>query len=235
MAYNTESFTNKAKIKHSGKYSYSSVVYAHSLEKVIITCSIHGDFKQTPAEHLRGQGCAKCTSKRGKDSTESFIQKAQAIHKNKYSYEKVKYKSAKEKVVIICREHGDFEQRPQNHLQEQGCPKCGYEIYRKRSDYIKKSKGRVCTFYTLKCFNENEEFYKIGITIKPIKYRYSGTERMPYKYEIVSETYGEAGEIWDLELQEKRKLKEFNYKPKIKFAGAKTECFTKYKINNNDQ
>lgn len=63
-----------------------------------------------------------------------------------------------------------------------------------------------------------------------IKKRYSGLERMPYAYEIISEIKGEAGFIWDLELQEKRKLKEFNYQPSIKFNGSKTECFTKYKI-----
>ncbi len=31
----------------------------------------------------------------------------------------------KTKVTIICREHGEFEQRPNSHLRGSGCPKCG--------------------------------------------------------------------------------------------------------------
>ena len=50
---------------------------------------------------------------------------------------------------------------------------------------------------------------------------------MPYKYEIIKEIKGEAGEIWDLELTEKRKLQKNNYQPLIKFLGSKTECFNK--------
>ena len=53
---------------------------------------------------------------------------------------------------------------------------------------------------------------------------------MPYEYEIISEIKGSAGFIWDLEVGEKRKLKEFKYQPKIEFKGSKTECFTKYKL-----
>lgn len=46
-------------------------------------------------------------------------------------------------------------------------------------------------------------------------------------YEVISEVLGNAEDIWDLELSEKRRLKEHNYQPLIKFAGSKTECFTK--------
>ena len=31
-------------------------------EKICIICPIHGEFWQTPANHLRGQGCPKCNS-----------------------------------------------------------------------------------------------------------------------------------------------------------------------------
>lgn len=47
--------------------------------------------------------------------------------------------------------------------------------------------------------------------------------------------FGEAGYIWDLELEQKRKLKEFNYQPNIKFAGSKTECFTQYKVDAKEK
>jgi len=52
---------------------------------------------------------------------------------------------------------------------------------------------------------------------------------MPYAYEVISEIFGEAGFIWDLEKEEKKKLKEFNYQPNIFFEGSITECFTQHK------
>lgn len=58
-------------------------------------------------------------------TTEQFIADAVAVHGSKYDYSKVEYVKNDKKVTIICSEHGDFEQRPADHLREQGCPKCG--------------------------------------------------------------------------------------------------------------
>ena len=55
---------------------------------------------------------------------EAFIEKSKNVHNNKYDYSKVKYTKAKEKVCIICPEHGEFWQAPTNHLNGNGCPKC---------------------------------------------------------------------------------------------------------------
>ena len=38
-------------------------------------------------------------------STEEFIKKAKEVHGDKYDYSKVDYKSASEKVIIICPKH----------------------------------------------------------------------------------------------------------------------------------
>lgn len=62
-----------------------------------------------------------------------------------------------------------------------------------------------------------------------VRRRYNSSRDMPYNYEIISEIFGEAGFIWDLEKEEKRKLKKFKYQPKIEFGGSLTECFIKYK------
>jgi hypothetical protein len=58
-------------------------------------------------------------------TTEDFIQKAKAVHGDKYDYSKVEYVNAKTKVCIICPKHGEFYIRPDNVLHShQGCPKC---------------------------------------------------------------------------------------------------------------
>ena len=57
-------------------------------------------------------------------TTSEFIQKAQAVHGDKYDYSKVEYVNNHTKVTIICPEHGEFPQNPNNHLQGNGCLMC---------------------------------------------------------------------------------------------------------------
>lgn len=57
-------------------------------------------------------------------TTEEFITKAKAIHGNRYDYSKVEYVNNHTPVKIVCPIHGVFEQRPNNHLHNNGCPKC---------------------------------------------------------------------------------------------------------------
>ena len=55
-----------------------------------------------------------------------FLENAKIKHNNIYNYDKFIYKTARISGTIICPIHGDFEQRPDNHLQGKGCVKCGY-------------------------------------------------------------------------------------------------------------
>lgn len=143
----TESFIEKARQIHGDKYGYSSTEYSHSDTKVKITCKIHGDFLQAPRNHLAGQGCAKCAGV-AKLDTETFISNAKKVHGDKYDYSKVEYCSGTDKVVITCREHGEFLQNPHNHVaSKQGCPSC--------------SKDPSTHLYLL---DYGKGIYKIGIT-----------------------------------------------------------------------
>jgi len=53
-----------------------------------------------------------------------FIKEAKDIHGSLYDYSKSKYVNARTKVIIICLEHGEFQQRPTSHLTGYGCPSC---------------------------------------------------------------------------------------------------------------
>ena len=44
-----------------------------------------------------------------KFDTEKFIKKSIQIWENKYDYSKTKYINSNTKVIVICKEHGDFE------------------------------------------------------------------------------------------------------------------------------
>ena len=121
---NTDDFIKKAILVHGNKYDYSKTKYKKSDEKVCIICPQHGEFWQTPNNHLGGDGCSLCSKKR-KKTTESFIEEAKKIHGDEYDYSKVKYTNNRTKVCIICPQHGEFWQTPDGHInQNQGCPIC---------------------------------------------------------------------------------------------------------------
>ena len=123
-----EQFIEKAKIIHDDKYDYSLTKYINNYTEIKIICPKHGEFTQTPKNHLKGQGCPKCgTDSRAKkraSDTSQFIEKAREMHGDKYDYSLAEYKNNRTKVKIICSKHGEFTQTPDNHLQGKGCGKC---------------------------------------------------------------------------------------------------------------
>ena len=124
---NTIDFIEKAKEIHGDKYDYSKTVYINGSTKVCIICPEHGEFWQMPYKHLQGQGCSKC-SKKYNYTTDEWVQEAEKIHfDKKYDYSKVKYINNHTKVCIICPKHGEFNIRPNDMLNGQGCKLCGIE------------------------------------------------------------------------------------------------------------
>ena len=124
----TEEFIIEAEIIHKKKYDYSKVQYKNFETKICIICPEHGEFWQTPNNHLKGNGCPICgkilQNNLHRKNTIKFIAEAQKIHGDKYDYSKVEYKGALQKVCIICPEHGEFWQIPNSHLNGSGCKKC---------------------------------------------------------------------------------------------------------------
>lgn len=120
----TEGFIERAKAIHGDKYDYSKTVYKNAHADVIITCPIHGDFEQSPSNHLAGKGCKFCSGNVS-NTTASFIEKAKKVHGDKYDYSKTVFTRNKDKVIITCPIHGDFEQEANSHLQGAGCKQCG--------------------------------------------------------------------------------------------------------------
>jgi very-short-patch-repair endonuclease len=120
----TKKFIDLAKLKHGNKYDYSLVNYIKCNFKIKIICPKHGVFEQTPNGHLNGDGCILCYNENRVNSIDDFIIKANNIHHFKYNYSLVDYLNIRDKIKIICPEHGIFEQTPNSHLNSRGCPKC---------------------------------------------------------------------------------------------------------------
>jgi hypothetical protein len=78
-----EEFIIKSKLIHGDKYNYSLVDYINNSSKVIILCPKHGEFKQTPINHLKGNGCEKCKTSKGEIKIINYLEK----HNIKYVYQ----------------------------------------------------------------------------------------------------------------------------------------------------
>ena len=60
----------------------------------------------------------------GKLTTEQVIKQFENKHGKLYDYLLVEYINSNNKVKIICKEHGIFEQSPGHHKNGSHCPKC---------------------------------------------------------------------------------------------------------------
>lgn len=141
---NKSEVINQFKAVHGNKYDYTKVEYISTHKKVAIICSEHGEFEQTPSSHKSGRKCKECalndTSKSMMLSESKVIEQFKEVHGYKYDYSKVKYISDKEKVSIICLEHGEFMQSPTHHKQGKGCRKCAGSYKPNRDEVIQEFK-----------------------------------------------------------------------------------------------
>ena len=173
----TEEWIDRARDVHGNKYDYSKAEYVNQNEKLCIICPEHGEFWQTPTAHtFLKEGCPKCSGKYVM-TNEEWIEKARGIHGNKYDYSKTVFTRARDKVCIICPEHGEFWQVAYSHLEGYGCKKCAIS---QLADKRRKSK---------------EKFIEDARKIHGDKYDYSKVE---YKnaYTKVCIICPEHGEFW---------------------------------------
>ena len=68
-----EQFIDKAIKKHGNKYDYTQSIYRGTKIPICIICPKHGEFWQTPNDHLSGKGCRKCNESKLEKMTEDFL------------------------------------------------------------------------------------------------------------------------------------------------------------------
>lgn len=88
--------------------------------------------------------------------------------------------------------------------------------------FINKTWHKGTSIYVLKCWNEEEEFYKVGITDNTIGRRYSTKALMPYNFSIEYEYLCSGGVALSLEGAINDTYPK--HYPKISFGGH-TECY----------
>lgn len=136
---------------HGTSFDYSYTKYIKSSEKVTIKCNACGNiFEQNASDHLSGRGCPICAGV-AKLTIKTFVEKSNIVHDYKFNYDKVhNFKNNKEKVIIICPQHGEFIQVVNNHMRGYGCKSCRTDlntiILKKDINLFKEEANKVHNF-----------------------------------------------------------------------------------------
>ena len=190
-----EKFLAKAKETHNGKYTYSNFVYVNNKTKGYITCPIHGDFLQTPKNHINGQGCPICGKEYAKNcrknNFEIFLTTAKERFKNNFSYPYIEeeYENSHSKITIRCNT-------------------CGNTFVKIACDHITSPNGgcNVCYKKSFEKYYSYEELLKhniLGLNIKP----FEGKKEYRDKCIVICPKHGEYEVIINSILKGKGKCK----------------------------
>lgn len=127
---------------YGDQYDYSEVEYIDNRNtKIKVICLKHGPFYRTYGSLVQDHmGCPECRKAIPRiTNTEILIERAKEVHLDKYLYDKTKFISSKNKVIVTCPIHGDFEVLPTNLVKGRGCPKCGDKGWT-QEEFIEKAK-----------------------------------------------------------------------------------------------
>ncbi|MHB8871073.1 MAG: GIY-YIG nuclease family protein [Candidatus Doudnabacteria bacterium] len=167
-----------------------------------------------------------------------FIEKSKTKFGTNLSYDKTKYVDSRINVTVTCSVHGDFDITPNRFEQSiHGCPECGKEA---RFGFSKTSFTNACKdgvgyIYCILCYDEVENFIKIGITSnKDLKYRFGKSAIFPYQYKMLAIEKSHPDIIFFIENLLHRKYRHLKHKPTKEFHGD-SECFKLwvYHISND--
>ena len=151
--------------KYPKKFDFSKSILVDMKTPMTIICPEGHEFSTTPSYHISDNskgGCSECahinTSMRNSYSHEEWIEKANNVHDNYYTYLRTVYTGSGDKVIITCPEHGDFLQDPGSHLSGSGCPTCGIIRSREAKIYSEEDIQDIITELTIQYYNK----YKYG-------------------------------------------------------------------------
>lgn len=225
-----ESFREKVSELHPSLL-FVKTIYVNPTTKVLYYCPIHGEKGTYPYNLLKGCGCKQCKSSEPKISKDEWLKRFSECGCVNTIYASIPETfNAEEHITFRCNIHGEFKQTPLHHLKS-CCPKCGKEksgwtvnLWQKAGESSKSFDS--FKVYIIRCWNEDEEFYKIGKTFKTVERRFNSKVAMPYRYELIEcFVFNNSKNASKIERLLQKNSKDFRYIPKILFGGYR-ECFS---------
>lgn len=159
------------------RFDYSQVDYQGAHKSVKVRCIRHDHtFTIYTRRHAAGScGCKYCQYESYTLDKAEVLSRFTATWGDRYDYSKFEYNGQGVKSIIICREHGEWQQEPVAHWNGHGCPRCAIKMkhglgkYDTKNANINVVNGVV---YVLEIITDTERFYKIGIS------KHSGRKRI---------------------------------------------------------
>lgn len=234
-----EDFLNRVLNLHPN-LDFSQSKYESSGTHVIVICANHGHIHMLPSALFKGRGCPKCSMiQNGRNKTQKasidFINRCKIANSNFYSYENTIYTGMHSNISVTCPLHGDFITEANGHVRGRGCTKCGYEKLRNSPNFggsgvynkltvLRDVDSRIY-LYLFRIFNDQESFYKVGLSKAPKK-RLSQIVRDSARVYSVEILYQEFGFLKDMFAKEQSIIESCSsYKPLSSFGGH-TECMS---------
>lgn len=151
--------------RHGDTYGYEDSVYISNTTPIQIfckKCQIH--FSQIPKNHKKGGQCPDCIKKRysklhskGKDK---FIEDAINTYGDLDNYSKVEYVNNKTEITLICKEHGEYQARPDLYLNGSRCKSCRRKISKRGNS--KYSNKELFKEAGIDIFGDVTDYSKVG-------------------------------------------------------------------------
>ena len=216
-------FEERSNMIHNNKFKYLSI-YKNAKSKIYIECLVCGDkFWQFASSHLQGNGCLNCARISRRKTHSNFIEDSNNTHDIKLEILSTYVNSITPVLFkcLVC--SNEFNQMPLNHLKGQGCPDCNNGGYCKSFfESRPEMKDNPADLYFYKFWNDNEVFYKVGITIGKRIFNHGGN----YKTDLIKNVNTTLYNAWILEQKFINDFRKYKYVPQYKFGGW-TECFSK--------
>lgn len=179
------------------------------------------------------KGASK-TGKRVRWTTESFVERCKEVHGDVYDYSKVVYAKTNQKVVIICKQHGQFDQIAASHLQGRGCIACGFEetgnkLRGAKDAFIEKANKKYGNKYDYSLVDYKTARIKVQIVCKD----HGSFYQVPYSH-TSPKTHSACPQCPPLDLQERYAKRTEVFIEKSKEIHGENFDYSKAKYSTNE-
>lgn len=213
----TEDFINESKAKFGDILDYSKTKYVSAHRRVSLICREHGKFRVVATQHLNAveHPCPLCakevTSFKTTLTEKEVTRRLKNIHGKKYKYDKVIFVNTHTRIMLTCKDHGDFSVLPYNVFSkiESGCPRCSKAVTKPHAKICDLLKEHGIKYETNRRILDGKEIdvwipdHKLGIEVNGIYWH--SAEVKPKNYHADKSRVAASKEItllhfWDSEI-----------------------------------